>query len=70
MSKIHSLKVEKRIGHEELKRLIRKKEKDVKVLNRWYFINYLYNEYIVPESSEKLGITKQTGYIWLERWNE
>jgi len=33
LSKIHSLKVEKRIGHEELKRMIRKKEKDVKVLN-------------------------------------
>jgi len=35
-----------------------------------HFINYLYNECSVPEASEKLGITKQTGYIWLERWNE
>jgi len=70
MSKIHSLKVEKLTGHEELKRLIRKKEKDLKVLNRVYFINYLYNECSVPEASEKFGITKQTGYIWPERWNE
>jgi len=70
MCKIHSLKVEKRTGNEELKMLIRKKEKDLKVLNRSYFINYLYNEYSVPEASEKLGMTKQTGYIWIERWNE
>jgi len=70
MCKIHSLKVEKVTSHEELKMLIRKKEKDLKVLNRLHFINYLYNECSVPEASKKFGITKQTGYIWLERWNE
>lgn len=70
MSKSPSLKVRKWISSEELKERIRKKEKDVKVLNRLYFINQLYNGCSVPEASEKLGITKQTGYIWLERWNE
>ncbi len=33
-------------------------------------MNYLYSGLSVPEASEKLGITKVTGYIWLERWNE
>ncbi len=33
-------------------------------------MNYLYDRFSVPETSERLGITKQTGYIWLERWNE
>jgi len=55
---------------EELKNRIRAKEKDVKVLNRLHFMNYLYNGCSVPEASEKLGITKVTGYNWLERWNE
>lgn len=70
MSRTPSMKVEKWITREELKRLIRKKEKDVKVLNRLHLINHLYDRCSIPEASGKLGITKQTGYIWLERWNE
>jgi putative transposase len=70
MSRNPSMKVEKWITSEELKRRIREKEKDVKVLNRLYFMNYLYSDCSVPEASEKLGITKVTGYNWLERWNE
>jgi len=70
MSRNPSMKVEKWITSEELKRRIREKEKDVKVLNRLHFMNYLYSDCSVPEASEKLGITKVTGYNWLERWNE
>jgi len=70
MSRTPSMKVKRWISSEELKRLIRKKERDVKVLNRLHFINYLYSGCSVPEASETLGITKVTGYIWLKRWNE
>jgi len=70
MSRTPSLKVKKWITSEDLKKRIRKKEKDLKVLNRLHYINHLYNGCSVPEASEKIGITKQTGYIWLERWNE
>ncbi len=70
MSRNPSMKVEKWITSEELKNRIRAKEKDVKVLNRLHFMNYLYSRCSVPEASEKLGITKVTGYNWLERWNE
>ena len=70
MTRTPSMKVEKWITVEELKKRIRKKEKDVKVLNRLHFMNYLYSGLSVPEASEKLGITKVTGYNWLERWNE
>ena len=70
MSRNPSMKVEKWITGEELKKRIKSKEKDVKVLNRLHFMNYMYSGCSVPEASEKLGITKQTGYIWLERWNE
>lgn len=70
MSRNPSMKVKKWITSEELKKKIRLKEKDVKVLNRMHFINYLYSGCSVPEASEKLGITKVTGYNWLERWNQ
>jgi len=70
MTRTPSMKVEKWITGEELKKHIRLKEKDVKVLNRLHFMNYLYSGCSVPEASEKLGITKVTGYNWLERWNE
>jgi len=70
MTRTPSMKVEKWITSEELKKRIRTKEKDVKVLNRLHFVNYLYSGCSVPEISEKLGITKVTGYNWLERWNE
>lgn len=70
MSRNPSMKVEKWINGEELKKRIRSKEKDFKVLNRLHFMNYLYNGCSVPEASEKLGITKVTGYNWLERWNK
>lgn len=70
MSRNPSMNVEKWITSEKLKKRIRAKEKDVKVLNRLHFMNYLYNGCSVPEASEKLGITKVTGYNWLGRWNE
>lgn len=70
MSRKPSMKVKKWITSEELKKKIRLKEKDVKVLNRMHFINYLYSGCSVPEASKKLGITKVTGYNWLERWNQ
>jgi putative transposase len=69
MSRPASLKVKKWISSEELKEQIRRKERDLKVLNRLHFINYLYDGCSVPEASEKLGMTKQAGYIWLERLN-
>jgi len=70
MSRNPSMKVKKWITSEKLKKRIKDKEKDVKVLNRLHFINYLYSGCSVPEASEKLGITKVTGYNWLERWNQ
>jgi len=70
MSRTPSMKIEKWITSEELKKRIREKEKDVKVLNRLHLMNYLYNCCSIPEASEKLGITKVTGYNWVERWNE
>jgi len=41
MNKTPSMKVEKWITREELKMMIRKKKKDVKILNKLHFMNYI-----------------------------
>ena len=61
MTRTPSMKVEKWISVKKLRKRIRKKEKDVKVLNRLHFINYLYSELSVPEASKNVGISKVTG---------
>jgi transposase len=45
-------------------------EKDVKVLNKLYFINDIYHDVSITESCEKLGITIVTGHNWLKQWNK
>ena len=61
--------VVKCISAEELDNMIRKLERNVRVLKRLYFIRYLYKGLSVEESAELVGITKATGYSWLRRWN-
>ena len=62
-------KLIKHISSEELKHLI-KKEKDKHIHERLLFINQLYLNASVPEACERMCITEQTGYNWLEAWNE
>jgi putative transposase len=49
---------------------VRRLEKDVRVLNRLYFILYLYDGLGVEEACNKVGVVKAVGYEWLRRWNE
>jgi len=57
------------VSQEELKKLVRK-EKDKHINNRLLFINQLYLGDTVPEACERLCISNQTGYEWLEAWNK
>jgi len=57
------------IEQNELKKLI-KKEKDKYVHERLLFINQLYLNASVPEACERLCIADQTGYTWLNLWNQ
>lgn len=58
----------KHVSKDELKRMVRK-EKNRHVLERLLFINQLYLGDSVPEACERMCISEQTGYDWLERWN-
>jgi putative transposase len=48
---------------------VRRLEKDVRVLNRLYFILYLYEGLNMEEACRKVGVVKAVGYEWLRRWN-
>jgi len=61
--------VTKHISFEELKGLVRK-EKDKHVYQRLLFIHHLYLGDSVEEACERMCLSVQTGYNWLEQWNK
>ena len=60
----------KHIALDELNKIIKKEEKSVRVLERLYFIRFLYKVDKIKEACEKIDITEPTGYGWLESWNK
>jgi putative transposase len=70
MVKTEMYPIEKKMTMDELNNRIKKVEKDVKVLNRLYFIKNRYLGDPVEIASSKVGVTKRVGYIWQERWNK
>jgi len=61
--------VVKHVPMDELKTLIRR-EKDKRVFERLLFIRQLYLGAGVREACERLCISEDTGYEWLNQWNE
>jgi putative transposase len=55
---------------EELNKMIKKEEKSARVIERLYFIRFLYKGDRIKEACEKVEITEPTGYSWLKSWNE
>ena len=60
----------KKISLNDLNNTIKVKEKELRVLNRLYFIRFLYHGDAIEKASEKVGITVPTAYEWLKRWNK
>jgi len=56
-----NITIERHITAEELQKKIKSLEKDVKVLQRLYFIKYRF---------KRVEISKPVAYIWQERWNK
>jgi len=70
MARPESIIILRHITAEELNKRIKYLEKDVKVLQRLYFIKYRYEGVSVEESSKRVGISKPVAYIWQNRWNQ
>ncbi|MEM3791010.1 MAG: transposase [Thermoproteota archaeon] len=45
-------------------------EKRVRILQKLYYIKFLYEGMKVEQSSQNVGMTKAVGYQWLNKWNE
>lgn len=59
----------KHVSLEELKKLTRK-EKNKYIYERLLFIHQLYLNDSVTEACERMCISEQTGYNWLDLWNK
>ena len=70
MPRTEQIPIQKHMTSDELKSRIKTLEKDTKILKRLYFIKYRYRGESVEESSQRIGITRNEGYIWQRRWNE
>jgi putative transposase len=55
---------------EELNKRIKKEEKSVRVLERLYFIKFIYKGNTIKEACGKVNISEPTGYSWLDSWNK
>jgi len=62
--------IEKHMTREELESRIKTLEKDAKILKRLYFVKFRYIGESVEESAQRVGVTRNEGYIWQRRWNE
>ncbi len=70
MARPENITIERHITAEELQKRIKSLEKDVKVVQRLYFIKYRYEGVTVEEAASRVGISKPVAYIWQDRWNK
>jgi putative transposase len=62
--------IQKHMTRDELESRIKILEKDAKILKRLYFVKFRYEGESVEESAQRIGVTRNEGYIWQRRWNE
>ena len=70
MARPENITIERHITAEELNKRIKSLEKDVKVLQRLYFIKYRYEGVSVEDAAKRVEISKPVAYIWQDRWNK
>jgi len=70
MGRKQEKEIVKHVTLEELNKRIKKEEKSVRVLERLYFIKFMYKGDTIKEACEKVDISEPTGYSWLDSWNE
>jgi putative transposase len=60
----------KHVTLDELNKRIKTGEKSVRILERLYFIRFIYKGDSIKEACGKVDITEPTGYSWLDSWNK
>ena len=54
----------------ELNKEIRDRKIGALILRKLLFIKFLYAGKSVPQAAEEVGISKVSGYVWLDKWNK
>ena len=70
MGRKQEKEVNRHLTLDELNSIIKREEKSVRILERLYFIRFLYKGDTIKEARERISITELTGYSWLEARNE
>jgi len=70
MSKSEHIHIVRHMNVQDLIKQIKRLEKDIMVLKRLFFIKNRYDGKSVEEAAKLVGASKNTGYLWQERWNE
>jgi len=70
MPRSEQIPIQKHMTRDELESRIKSLEKDTKILKRLYFVKYRYEGESVEESTHRIGVTRNEGYIWQRRWNK
>lgn len=60
----------KHVTLEQLNKKIKTEEKSVRILERLYFIRFIYKGDSIKEACERVNVTEPTGYSWLDSWNK
>jgi putative transposase len=69
MGRKQEKEIKRHVTLDDLNKTIKKDEKSVRVLERLYFVRFLYKGDTIKEACEKVNITEPTGYSWLGSWN-
>jgi putative transposase len=70
MTKTEQIQIVRHMNVEELTKQIKRLEKDTMVLQRLFFIKHRYDGKSVEEAAKLVEASKNTGYLWQERWNK
>lgn len=70
MVKTEQIQIVKHMTVNNLTKQIKRLEKDTMVLQRLFFIKHRYEGKSVEEAAKLVGASKNTGYLWQERWNK
>jgi putative transposase len=69
MGRKQEKQIVKHVTLDELNRIIKKEEISVRMLERLYFIKFIYKGDTIKQACDKVNITEPTGYSWLKLWN-
>ncbi|MCW6158002.1 MAG: helix-turn-helix domain-containing protein [Thermoplasmatales archaeon] len=70
MTRRRTREVARIVTENELSGMISRERSRARIVPMLIFIRMLYKGKSVPEATSELGISKRSGYLWLNRWNK